>query len=121
MSQVMMINSLGQIVSEFRDDSPIKLSNFGKVNITRFSEVIFNESIQRWYVSFRDGAPEEWRGRNLTQDLLNKAAPQIEIPTMVCTYISDCGEDIPAWSTYKEAVNAERIVLVWMIREGMFS
>lgn len=123
MQQAIMIDALGRIVGEHREDNKVDMSTFGRQHITRFSEVVFNDYAQRWYVSFRSGAPREYWGKAMSVELVEQAgvpaglwyAERIPAPD------TPVGVAVPTFERYSDAVTAERLVLRWMMSTGAFS
>lgn len=118
-NQAIKIDALGRIMSEHREDSPVDLSQFGPQSITRFSEVLFHEASQLWYIQFRDGAPEKYRGQNLTCSMARHAGvPDDAYAKLLQT--ADAPDWVPGFTSYSGAVEVEREVLRWMMRTGKF-
>lgn len=111
MKQSLMIDALGRVMGERRDDSPIPMNTFGAEKVTRFSEVLFDEAAQMWYVEFRDGAPEKYRGQELTGDLVHRFFGHIDEDA--------CGR--VHFPEYASAVQVERAVLAGMMKAGEFN
>ena len=116
--QAIMIDALGRIKSEHREDSPVNMAEFGQQEITRFSEVLHDTDFQCWYVVFRSGAPDAYHGGYITLDLAEEAGADRGIPNDALAFAP--GVAVCTYALYSEAVEAERAVLRWMMRTGKF-
>lgn len=114
MRQVISVKANGSISGlQHKPGKGIDLRQFGKANITRASEIVWNEMVQKWYVQFIRGP---LAGHTLTQDVwerLNMPTPAGEPPELHPVE-SPIGHELCAtvyptamFEEYDEAVDAE--------------
>lgn len=120
MQQAIMVNALGQIISEHREDNTVDMAKLGRQSIERFSEVLHSETLQRWYVVFRDAAPQSYHGTLLSMGLAEDA--QVPAGLYEAHVVPELGRDpVPTFARYSDAVTAERLVLRLMMERGEFN
>lgn len=122
MEQNIMVDALGRAVCAYKDENPVSLSVLGRQRIERFSEVLFDEERQGFYVCFGPAAPDGYEGRVLWAKLMQDAGHEdststSHVPLGMWEY-----EDMRRviFETYAKAVAAEVAVLNMMLRKGEF-
>lgn len=117
-AQTLMVDALGRIIGEQKDTNPVDVSQFGDMDVERFSEVLFDKGQQMWFVIFRSGAPAYLRNTLLKRTLASQAVPEQRI----WTNSIPVGYTKPTvfFKTYGDAVAVERRVLAHLMKEGKF-
>jgi hypothetical protein len=121
--QRVMIDLFGRPVSAYTDTNPIDLSKMGRQSIVRFSEVLFDETLQLFYVEYRDSAPARYRGKRLTFGqyfaATETAPPGEAASTRVRGWAGVNAMSAALFPTYKDAIYGEQAVLALMMNEGI--
>ena len=112
MEQNIMVDALGRAVCAYKDENPVSLSVLGRQRIERFSEVLFDEAEQGFYVRFADAAAADYRDRTLDDPMMKEAGHEDH----TCWF----GMDAVCFETYAKAVAAEVAVLNMMLRNEEF-
>ncbi len=116
--QKVMIDALGRMVGEYKDDNPVDFGKFGDQHIVRFSEVLHDQKHQKFYVMYREGAPEMYHGKALTSSDCTASGyglPALSTTLRESDYPYQC---TALFNTYGDAVKAEQAVLKWMMLHG---
>lgn len=101
--QVISVNVFGGVSGlQHKPGQGVDLRSFGKVQIDRASEVLWDEQAQQWYVSFRSGSGELLDGVDLTQLMLAQVTPE----NAACTACAD-PKARAYFPEYDDAVKAE--------------
>lgn len=122
MTQTLMIDVFGRPLTAYRDDNLIDLSVMGRQSIARFSEVLFDEERQWFYVLYRDTAPESARDTRMTIGQYLAATERQPASAGVLARLrgwqGNASADTAFFQTYGDAVWAEQRVLERMMEEG---
>ena len=119
--QMIQVDALGRPMGEYREDSPVRLAGLGRQTIERFSVIHHDEPSQRFFVEFRETAPEGWCGR-----LLYPLAGTIYCPRAVeaddtdhtCIEWGGQKHHVLSFPTYARAIEAEREVIATAMAQG---
>ena len=116
--QHIKVDALGRPTSAYKDGNPVDLKRLGDQRIERFSEVLHDETHQKFYVQFRVSAPEGLRGTLLGEGL-HYSATGHEPAFKGFVNVPEAGKQVAClFDTYQAAVDAEQAVLHYLMIQG---
>lgn len=121
MRQMIQVDALGRPMAEYSESAPINLAELGAQAIQRFSIIHHDEGAQRFFVEFRETAPDGWCGRllyPLAADMYCPRAMLAETTNMVGIDWNGQRHYVVAFPSYALAVEAEREVISSLMLRG---
>lgn len=119
--QMVQVDALGRPMGEYREDSPVGLGALGAQTIQRFSIIHHDEASQRFFVEFRETAPDGWCGRllyPLAGGLFCPRAMEADTTDIAKVRWNERDHYVLSFPSYALAVEAEREVISTLMLQG---